>query len=182
MRQLALIGPMGAGKTTIGKALAKRLGLMFVDSDHEIEARTGVTVANIFAVEGEAGFRTREMQMIDELTQRPDVVLATGGGAVLSAENRQFLHSRCTVIYLRASPEDVFERIGHDKARPLLQTTDPLATLSALFVVRDPLYQQTAHITIETRHKRCTSTVEAILAQLPAFGSAINPLPAGGEG
>jgi shikimate kinase len=171
MKQLALIGPMGAGKTTIGKALAKRLGLVFVDSDHEIEVRTGVTVANIFAVEGEAGFRTREMHMIDELSQRTGVVLATGGGAVLFAENRQVLQSRCTVIYLRASPEDVFERIAQDKARPLLQTADPLATLRALFAVRDPLYLQTAHITIETRHKRCTATVEAILAQLPVPGS-----------
>ena len=168
LHRLALVGPMGAGKTTVGRALAKRLSLAFFDSDHEVEARTGVTIPTIFAVESEAGFRWRESLVIDDLTQQTGMVLATGGGAILSLDNRRMLSSRCTVIYLRASPEEVFARIGHDRNRPLLQTADPLGTLRQLFALRDPLYQQAAHITIETRYRRCASTVALILAQLAA--------------
>ncbi|MDH5179964.1 MAG: shikimate kinase AroK [Gammaproteobacteria bacterium] len=145
-----LVGPMGAGKTTIGKHLAKQLGLQFIDSDHEIEAVTGVKIPVIFEIEGEAGFRKRETAIIDELTQQENIVLATGGGAVINAANRQYLHERGTVIYLQAALEDLLERTRHDKNRPLLQTADPRAKLQSLLEERDPLYREVAHIIIDT--------------------------------
>jgi len=145
-----LVGLMGAGKTTIGKLLAHALGKTFVDSDHEIVRRTGVAIPVIFDIEGEAGFRAREAQVIDELTQRRDIVLATGGGAVLQEENRRRLRRRGTVIYLRARVEELLHRTRHDHNRPLLQTADPKATLTALFAQRDPLYRETADIVLNT--------------------------------
>ncbi|MEI7917739.1 MAG: shikimate kinase, partial [Methylophilaceae bacterium] len=129
---------MGAGKTTVGRYLAKNLGLDFYDTDQEIEKRTGVRVPTIFEMEGEAGFRKREVSMIDELTQLPNIVLATGGGAVLSADNRQHLASRGHVIYLRASVQDLFLRTRFDRNRPLLQNNNPKAKLEQLFAERDP--------------------------------------------
>lgn len=167
---ISLVGPTGAGKTTIGKALARRLCVDFIDSDQEIERRTGVTVANIFEVEGEAGFREREAQMIDELSQREGVVIATGGGAVLNAASRAHLRQRSTVIYLRATPEGVFQRIGHDRNRPLLQTADPLAKLREMFAQRDPLYREIAHLTYESHVRRTRQLVELIAAQLELQG------------
>jgi len=141
---------MGAGKTTIGKHLASLLGLQFLDSDHEIEAHTGATIPLIFEIEGEEGFRKRESAMIDELTQREGIVLATGGGAVLCAENRQCLQSRGTTVYLNSKLDDLVERTRLDRNRPLLQTDDPRAKLESLLEERDPLYREVAHIIIDT--------------------------------
>lgn len=139
---------MGAGKTTIGKLLAKRLKKTFIDTDHEIEHRTGVRIPLIFELEGEAGFREREATLIRELTQRQDIVLATGGGAVLRKENRDALMQSGTVVYLNAKIEDLWQRTQHDKNRPLLQTQDPKAKLTELFIQRDPLYREIADMII----------------------------------
>ena len=149
-RNLFLVGLMGAGKTTVGKLLAKHLGKQFIDSDHEIERRTGIKVHLIFELEGEAGFRAREVAIIEELTQQENIVLATGGGAILQAENREALHNRGTVIYLRANVEDLWRRTRHDKSRPLLQTENPRARLQQLLSQRDPLYRETAHLVVDT--------------------------------
>ena len=157
-----LVGLMGAGKSTVGRHLAKRLGKSFIDSDHEIERRTGVKIPVIFDIEGEAGFRLREQQIIEELTERRDIVLATGGGAVLSAANRHALHTHGTVIYLRANIDDLFARTRRDKNRPLLQTADPKGRLTELFLQRDPLYKEVAHIVIDTGRQ----SVNTLLAQL----------------
>ncbi len=140
-----LIGLMGAGKTTIGQALAKKLAYSFWDSDREIERRTGVTVAHIFEHEQEAGFRNRESQMIDELTQYQDIILATGGGVILRPENQARLTSRGTVLYLHATPDQLWERVKRSRTRPLLHTEDPYTTLAALYAARDPLYRACAH-------------------------------------
>jgi len=143
-----LVGLMGAGKTTIGKLLAKRLKKTFIDTDHEIEHRTGVRIPLIFELEGEAGFREREAALIREITQRQDIVLATGGGAVLRKENRDALVQSGTVVYLNAKIEDLWQRTQHDKNRPLLQTQDPKAKLTELFIQRDPLYREIADMII----------------------------------
>jgi shikimate kinase len=144
---LFLIGMMGAGKTTIGRLLAKAMDFDFVDCDREIESRSGVAVATIFELEGEAGFRRREAALIDELTQRPRIVLATGGGAVLREENRDRLHQRGLVIYLQASAEEIARRTANDRTRPLLQTADPRARIAELLQQRERLYRATAHLT-----------------------------------
>ena len=143
-----LVGLMGAGKTTIGRLLAKRLKKTFIDTDHELELRTGVKIPLIFELEGEDGFREREAALISELTQRQDIILATGGGAILRTENRQALAQNGTVIYLDAKVEDLWQRTQHDKNRPLLQTNDPKAKLAELFAQRDPLYREIANIVI----------------------------------
>lgn len=140
-----LVGPMGAGKTTIGRQLADILHWEFVDSDHEIEARTGADIPWIFDIEGEAGFRQREAAVIDSLTRRRHVVLATGGGAVMLPENRRCLHERGTVVYLETPVERSLERTARDHHRPLLQTADPRARLTELLRIRDPLYREVAH-------------------------------------
>ena len=145
-----LVGLMGAGKTTIGRLLAKRLHLHFFDSDHEIEKRTGVNIPLIFELEGEAGFRARETAMIAELTTQPDILLATGGGAVLSPQNRETLRANGTVVYLHAKVRDLWHRTRHDRNRPLLQTADPQARLAELYLLRDPLYREIADIVIDT--------------------------------
>ena len=144
-----LVGPMGAGKTTVGRRLAEVRGLAFLDSDHEIETRTGVDIAFIFEKEGEAGFRKREKQAIDELTQGSNIVLATGGGAVLDADNRRHLAARGFVVYLRATVDHQLRRTGHSDNRPLLQTPDRRGTLESLFAIRDPLYREIADLTID---------------------------------
>jgi shikimate kinase len=145
-----LVGMMGAGKTSVGRLLAKRLNKAFYDSDAVIEQRTGVKITLIFEIEGEPGFRHRESVVLDELTALNEVVLATGGGAVLAKENRDKLRSRGTVVYLRASVKDLLNRTRHDKNRPLLQTADPRARLNELYEMRDPLYREAAHVTIDT--------------------------------
>jgi shikimate kinase len=141
---------MGAGKTSVGKVLARRLGKAFYDCDHEIERATGVKVPVIFDIEGEAGFRAREARVLAELVTRTDIVLATGGGAAVSAANRKLLGEHGIVVYLRATPTDLWQRTRHDRNRPLLQTADPLARLTELYEERDPLYRAAADIVIDT--------------------------------
>ncbi|MBX9811721.1 MAG: shikimate kinase, partial [Burkholderiales bacterium] len=145
-----LVGLMGAGKTSVGKILARRLNKTFYDSDHEIERGTGVRIPLIFEIEGESGFRDRESRLLAELVQRRNIVLATGGGAVLSEHNRKLLADHGTVVYLRATVNDLWQRTRHDKNRPLLQADDPLAKLQELFVQRDPLYREIADVIIDT--------------------------------
>ncbi len=157
---------MGAGKTTVGRALAKRLNKRFIDSDHEIEARTGATIPLIFEIEGEASFRQREAEVIRDLTAQQDIVLATGGGAVLNAESRAYLRSRGTVIYLRASVNNLLQRTSHDKNRPLLQTADPRKTLEDLTRMRDPLYNEIAHFVVDTGRPNVQFLMQSILSQL----------------
>lgn len=149
-RSVFLIGMMGAGKTTVGRLLAQALGFEFVDADRELEARSGVLIATIFQVEGEEGFRKREAALLDELTQRPGIVLATGGGAVLSAETRRRLKDRGLVLYLRASAEEIHRRTRNDRSRPLLQTADPRMRIEELLEQRQPLYEETAHLTFQS--------------------------------
>lgn len=161
-----LVGLMGAGKTTVGKLLAKHLDKTFYDSDHEIERRTGVNIPLIFDIEGEAGFRSREQVMIEELTRKQDIVLATGGGAVLSPQNRAALSEHGTVVYLRATAEDLWLRTRHDRGRPLLQTADPQARLAQLFEQRDPLYREIADITVDTSRQSVSSLVHQLEQKL----------------
>ena len=149
MSCLILIGMMGAGKTSVGKELARRRKLRFADCDQEIVARTGVSIPTIFEIEGEAGFRKRETQMMDELTQVPHIVIATGGGVVLAPANRELMHARGIVIYLNVSPQILFERTRHDRNRPLLQVENPRQRIEELHRARDPLYRETAHIILE---------------------------------
>jgi shikimate kinase len=157
------IGPMGAGKTTIGKQLARSLGRPFYDSDREIEARTGADIPLIFELEGEAGFRAREKAMIDELTAKQDIVLATGGGAVLAPENRKHLSERGFVIYLSAPVDQLVNRTSKDKNRPLLQTADPEQRLRDILAERDPLYRETAHHIMVTDGRPVRSVVKSLL-------------------
>lgn len=146
-----LIGPMGAGKTTVGKRLAETRGMEFVDSDHEVEARTGVDIAYIFEKEGEAGFRKREKQVVAELTQRSNIVLATGGGTVLDADNRLNLSARGVVVYLHATVDHQYTRTSRADNRPLLsQADDRREMLDQLFAVRDPLYREIADLVLTT--------------------------------
>ncbi len=161
---------MGAGKTTVGRAVARRLDRPFFDSDHEIEARTGARIPIIFEHEGEAGFRDREAAVISALTAREGIVLATGGGAILRPENREFLHTRGLVVYLRANPHDLWLRTRKDKNRPLLQTEDPKAKLEALYSVRDPLYRECAHFIVETGRPSVNGLVNMVLMQLEMAG------------
>lgn len=160
-----LVGMMGAGKTTVGKMLAKKLGRTFIDSDHEIEKRCGVSIPTIFEMEGEEGFRKREAAVIDDLTMQRDLVLATGGGAVLLPENRVHLHERGCVVYLRATPHELWLRTRHDKGRPLLNNDNPKATLEKLFAVRDPLYRETAHHIVDTGKPSVSQLVNAMMMQ-----------------
>lgn len=147
---IVLVGLMGAGKTTIGRLLAKAFSLPFIDSDHEIEARTGVKVPIIFEIEGEEGFRLREAQIVAELAQRQGLVIATGGGAVLNPVSRMALHACGVVVYLHAQPNDLWLRTRHDQNRPLLRANDPLARLAELYSQRDPLYREAAHLVVDT--------------------------------
>jgi shikimate kinase len=158
-----LIGMMGVGKTTIGRLLAQAAGLEFIDCDRELEARAGVSVATIFEVEGEDGFRRREAALLDELTQRGGVVLATGGGAVLREDNRRHLRERGLVIYLHATVDEIVRRTRRDSTRPLLQTEDPRARIEELLAQRDPLYRQTAHLSFQSGIMNPRKLVKRIL-------------------
>jgi shikimate kinase len=166
-QNIFLVGLMGAGKTTIGRLLARRLKRAFVDADHEIEGRCGVRIPVIFDIEGEAGFRAREAAVIDELTGRDGIVLATGGGAVLDAANRRRLAARGTVIYLHSAPASLWERTRHDKNRPLLATADPKQRLEELYRERDPLYREVADLVVDTGRQSAPTLVKRLFAQLP---------------
>jgi shikimate kinase len=165
-QNIFLVGPMGAGKSTIGRQLAQSLGFDFQDSDQEIQRRTGVDIPTIFEFEGEAGFRNRERQVIDELTQGEGVVLATGGGCVLNADNRRDLAARGLVIYLQCSPEQQYARTARDRNRPLLHTDDPLQRLRELTDERDPLYRQVADMVVSTEKRGTASVVKEIRRRL----------------
>ena len=159
---------MGAGKTTVGRHLAKRFGRRFLDADHEIEARTGVRIPTIFEIEGEAGFRKRETQVIAELAGEEDLVLATGGGVVLDPANRDALSASGLVIYLNAPPAMLYERTRHDRNRPLLRVPNPLAKLEELYCTRDPLYREIADIVIDAVAGGVTQLVARVETEIRA--------------
>jgi shikimate kinase len=167
---ISLVGMPGCGKSTVGRHLARQLGMPFADSDAELERRSGMPIADFFAERGEPEFRELEQQVIDELTQRADAVLATGGGAVLRAANREALHGRTHVFYLRSTPEELFRRLRHDTHRPLLQVADPLRRLRELFRERDPLYRRTAHFVVETPRPSVPALLGMVLMQLELAG------------
>ena len=172
-----LVGMMGAGKTTLGKALAQRTGLEFVDTDRVLVERCGVPVATIFEIEGEEGFRKRESGVLADLAQRRGCVVATGGGAILAEENRRVMRSAGTVIYLRARIESLWERTRHDSSRPLLRTPDPRGTLARLLEERDPLYRETAHLIVETGSQSAATLVNRVMAALRQMPSAAGSAP-----
>ena len=167
---ISLVGLPGSGKSTIGRQLARRLKLSFLDSDHAIEGRVGCSVRDYFEREGEASFRDIEESVIDEMTKLTSRVLSTGGGSVLRPVNRQLLHDRSHVVYLRSSPEELFRRLRHDVNRPLLQVADPLDRLRDLYAQRDPLYRETAHFVIETNRPSVSTLVNMIIMQLELAG------------
>ena len=162
-RNLFLIGPTGAGKTSVGRRLAAHYGLAFVDLDHEIERRTGTDVATVFAVEGEAGFRRRESALLDEFSAGDDVLLVTGAGAVLAADNRALLATRGYVLWLQAGVEQQLERLAHDHQRPLLAGTDRRTRLEAMAVIREPLYRETADLALPATHGITAIYTQAIV-------------------
>ena len=164
-----LIGPMGAGKSTIGRRLAAALGKEFVDADQELEERTGVGIPLIFELEGEEGFRKREREMLARLVKRNGIVLATGGGVVLSAENRTHLVQRGFVVYLDAPVDLLVARVARDRHRPLMQTNDPKATMHELMRIRDPLYRECADIVVRSTHRSSRFVVREILQRIEAM-------------
>ncbi len=163
-----LVGLMGSGKTTVGKLLSKQLRRSFYDTDHEIVRRTGVTIPMIFEVEGEDGFRKREELVIEELTKLDGVILATGGGAIISAKNREQLKQHGTVVYLRGTVDELWQRTRHDRNRPLLQTSDPKARLRELYAQRDPLYREIADVIIDTGRQNVNVLVHHLVQYLNA--------------
>lgn len=165
-----LVGPMGTGKSTIGKVLAELTGLEFVDSDTEIEVRTGADIAWVFDVEGEDGFRQREEVVIDDLTKKNGIILATGGGVVKNKNNRLHLSARGTVVYLETTPEKQYERIGNDKRRPLLNNSNPLQILKDLTSQRDPLYREIADIIVKTDEMTTSQISHEILSKMKDMG------------
>lgn len=167
-KSVFLVGPMGSGKTAVGRQLAKRLGYRFTDSDAEIEQRTGVDIPFIFEKEGEDGFRAREREVMDELSQQPAIVLGTGGGAILATESRKRLAARGVVVYLQTSVEQQLARTRHGRHRPLLFTDDPRGRLMALMEVREPLYREIADITVCTDGRKVASVVAEIEERLLA--------------
>lgn len=160
----------GSGKSTVARHLARQLGLRFVDSDTQIEQRIGMPIRSFFDTQGEAAFRDIEQDVIEELTQHDACVLATGGGAVLRPSNRDALHSRTHVVYLRSTAEDLFRRLRHDTHRPLLQVADPLTRLRELYRDRDPLYRRTAHFVVEAARPSVHSLTGMVLMQLELAG------------
>ena len=164
--RLILVGMMGAGKTTVGRLLAKRLKRSFYDTDEEIERRCGVRIPVIFDIEGEAGFRAREKQVIAELCELENAVLSTGGGAVLAEENRRILAARGIVVYLHARPPHLWQRVRHDRNRPLLATADPQAKLEAIYAERDPIYREVADLVIDTGKQSVQMLAKDLLTQL----------------
>ena len=176
-----LVGMMGSGKTTIGKNLARTLHRTFVDLDHEIEARCGVSIPVVFEIEGEIGFRKRESQVLDEMSQTPGLILATGGGAIIAPENRAVLKQRGLVVYLRASVEDLCRRTARDRNRPLLATGDPRATLKRLLREREPFYESVADIILDTGSSTVSAVVQELIERVHQFklsqaSQGFNPL------
>jgi shikimate kinase len=167
---ISLVGMPGCGKSTVGRHLARQLGLRFADSDSEIEHRVGMSIRDFFAAHGEEAFRDIEQEVIDSLTTTPGLVLATGGGAVLRPSNRDALHSRSHVFYLRHTPEELHRRLRHDTHRPLLQVADPLRRLRELYRERDPLYRRTAHFVVEAARPSVPSLIGMVLMQLELAG------------
>lgn len=165
-----MVGLMGAGKTTIGRLLAKHLRKTFIDSDHELESRTGASIPLIFELEGEDGFRDREETLLDELTQLSNIVLATGGGAVLRENNRLRLRQRGLVVYLQADVNELLQRTRYDKNRPLLRTPDPKAKLETLSLERDPLYREVADVIFDSTHQSLPTLVRMLEQQLHEAG------------
>ena len=157
---------MGSGKTTVGKRLARRLALDFVDADRELEARCGVTIPTIFELEGEPGFRRRESALLDELTQRHDIVIATGGGVVGAPDNRRILIERCCCVYLHTTPNEVWLRTRRDRGRPLLQTANPRASIAELMALREPMYREVGRHVVETGQQPVERVVAAIVRVL----------------
>lgn len=176
-KPIALVGMPGAGKSTVGKLLARRLGVAFVDSDHVLEQRLGCPIRTYFEQQGEERFRDMEQEVIAELARDGVTgVLATGGGVVLREANRRYLREHAHVIYLRSSPDQVFQRVRHDRKRPLLQVDDPLARLKALHAQRDPLYREAAHMTIDTGRPSLQTLVNMIVMQLELAGQVPQPV------
>ena len=167
---VSLVGLPGCGKSTVGRQLARRLQLPFFDSDQRIEQRLGCSIREYFEREGEDCFRDLETAVLDELTQESQGVLSTGGGAVLRPANRDFLHARGRVFYLKSHPDELFRRLKHDSKRPLLQVADPLARLRELFDVRDALYREVAHFVVETGRPSVAGLVNTIAMQLELEG------------
>lgn len=170
MVRIAFVGLPGSGKSTIGRQLARRRGLAFLDTDHLIENRLGCSIREYFEREGEASFRDIEQDIIDEVTLTHDGVISTGGGSVLRPANREHLHQRAQVVYLRSSPEEIFRRLRHDTNRPLLQVDDPLSRLRDLYQVRDPLYRETAHFVVEIGRPSAASLLNMVVMQLELAG------------
>lgn len=167
---VAFVGLPGSGKSTVGRQLARRWGWPFLDTDHVIEKRLGLSIREFFEREGEEPFRDLEQSVLDELTRGEPCVLATGGGAVLRPVNREHLKQRSHAIYLHSSPEDVFRRLRHDQNRPLLQVADPLARLRDLYALRDPLYRESARLVVETGRPSVAALVHLIASQLETSG------------
>lgn len=167
---VSLVGMPGCGKSTVGRQLAKRLNIAFVDIDTVIEQRLGESIRSFFDREGESAFRDLEESVLAELLARRSAVLSTGGGVVVRERNRALLHQQTTAVYLLSTPEELFRRLRHDTQRPLLQVADPLARLRQLFAERDPLYRQVAHFTVETGRPSVTTLVNMILMQLELAG------------
>ncbi len=170
MLRIALVGLPGSGKSTIGRQLARRLGLVSIDTDHVIEQRLGCSIREYFEREGEASFRDVEQTVIDDVTQSHNGIISTGGGSVLRLANREHLHSRSHVVYLRSSPEEIFRRLRHDMQRPLLQVDDPLTRLRDLYAIRDPLYRETAHFVVETGRPSVANLLNMVVMQLELAG------------
>lgn len=173
---VALVGLPGSGKSTVGRQLARRLGRPFIDTDQVIEQRVGLSIREFFEREGEESFRDLEQSVIGELTLGEPCVLSTGGGAVLRLANRQHLKQRTQAVYLHSAPEEVFRRLRHDRNRPLLQVPDPLARLRELYVLRDPLYRESARFVVETGRPSVAALVNMVVMQLELAGV----LPAAG--
>ena len=167
---ISLVGLPGSGKSTVGRQLARRLQVPFLDSDHVIEQRLGCSIREYFEQEGEARFRDVEAEVLNDLTQQPCGVLSTGGGIVLREANRIYLRERTQVVYLNSTPEELFRRLKHDKSRPLLQVADPLGKLRDLHAQRDPLYRETARFNIDTGRPSVASLVNMIVSQLEIAG------------
>lgn len=167
---ISLVGMPGCGKSTVGRHLGRQLGLRFVDSDTEIERLLGMPIRDYFEQQGEAAFRDVEQDVLDRLSAERGVLLATGGGAVLRPSNRDVLHSRTHVLYLRATPEELIRRLRHDTQRPLLQVADPLHRLRELYRERDPLYRRTAHFVVEAARPSVSALLGMVLMQLEMAG------------